>query len=208
MSIVGLFTKNTPQIHGIYFDALLEESSELRTDVSEYPLEDASTANDNAVTRPLTLIMTVGVSDNWYRSLIAETGDLSSLAGISGSIATGALSQLLSGGAAAIAGLAASITTETMSDTSRSSDKLELLRDLQRNHTVMTVTGSKTSYTNMIITNTRTKKEKATEGGAIIVVEMRKLNIIDDASSATTSSNDTASTQATTTVNLGTVTAS
>lgn len=207
MSIVGLFTKNTPQIHGIYFDALLDESSELRTDVSEYPLEDASTANDNAVTRPLTLIMTVGVSDNWYRGLIAATGDLSSLAGISGSLATGVLSQLLSG-AAAVDGVAASITTETMSDTSRSSDKLELLRNLQRKHTVMTVTGSKTSYTNMIITNTRTKKEKSTEGGAIIVVEMRKLNIVADASAATTSSSDTASTQATSTVNLGTVTAS
>ena len=36
--------------------------------------------------------------------------------------------------------------------------------------------------TNMIITNTRTKKEKATEGGAIILVEMRTLNIINDAS--------------------------
>ncbi|CRX53830.1 hypothetical protein RSG62_002675 [Yersinia enterocolitica] len=51
MAITGLFTRNRPKIGNLYFDALLEESSELRTDVSEFPLEDANTAHDNAVSR-------------------------------------------------------------------------------------------------------------------------------------------------------------
>lgn len=40
MSLIGIFTKMRPQIGELYFDALLEESSELTTEVSEYPLED------------------------------------------------------------------------------------------------------------------------------------------------------------------------
>lgn len=62
MAITGLFSRNRPKIGDLYFDALLEESSELRTDVSEFPLEDASTAQDNAVTRSLALTMTIAVS--------------------------------------------------------------------------------------------------------------------------------------------------
>ncbi|CNB61057.1 TPA: hypothetical protein ACPY8E_003754 [Yersinia enterocolitica] len=72
MAITGLFTRNRPKIGNLYFDALLEESSELRTDVSEFPLEDANTAHDNAVTRALALTMIIGVSDNWFRELLAQ----------------------------------------------------------------------------------------------------------------------------------------
>lgn len=41
MAITGLFTRNRPQIGNLYFDALLKESTELRTEVSDFPLETA-----------------------------------------------------------------------------------------------------------------------------------------------------------------------
>lgn len=84
MSLIEIFTKMCPQIGELYFDALLEESSELTTEVSEYPLEDGRSANDNAVYRPLIITMTVAVSDNWNKSLIAKAGNYSTIAGIAG----------------------------------------------------------------------------------------------------------------------------
>jgi hypothetical protein len=79
MSLVGVFTKFRPEIGGIFFDATLDETSTLMTIVSSYPLEDASTANDNAVTKPLELTMTVAISDNPIKAMTAGEDNLSGL---------------------------------------------------------------------------------------------------------------------------------
>ncbi|PWC10648.1 hypothetical protein B4923_16130 [Brenneria roseae subsp. americana] len=212
MSIVGVFDKSHPEIGGIFFDAILEESSELRTDVSEYPLETGKTANDNAVTRPMTVTMTVAISDNPVKALMDEAGQYSGVAGIGAGVAVGAASSLLSGGSAVLAGLAASAGLSFVaSGTKRSESALLELRKLQVEKSILTVIGINSSYDNMIITNTRVQKSKENEGGQEIVVEMRSLLIKDSNSGATTiNSNlpagDTAATQGQANVHLGEVT--
>ncbi|HAT1590643.1 phage baseplate protein [Klebsiella oxytoca] len=189
MPITGLFTRNRPKIGNLYFDALLKEGSELRTDVSEYPLETAETSQDNAVTRALTLTLEVGVSDNWYRSMIAqEESGTAELVSLGGSLTTGVAASLLSGRAAALAGVAASIGISLYeggsgdgAQTSRSQSLLDQLRQLQRSHIPFDVVASRgASYKNCLITNTRTETDKSTEGGLIIVVELLQLTITYD----------------------------
>lgn len=212
MSIVGVFNKSRPEIGGIFFDAILEESSELRTDVSEYPLETAETANDNAVTRPMTVTMTVAISDNPVKALMDQAGDLSGIAGIGVGVATGAAGSLLGGGAAALAGLAASAGLAfAASGGKRSETALVQLRRLQRYNSILTLVGINSSYDNMIITNTRVQKRKENEGGQEIVVEMRALLIKNRNGSASAINSklpagDTAATQGQANVNLGEVT--
>ncbi|ANI83287.1 phage baseplate protein [Kosakonia oryzae] len=212
MSIVGVFTKSLPEIGGIFFDAILEETSEQRTNVSEYPLENGQTANDNAVTRPMTVTMTVAISDNPVKALMDQAGDLSGLAGIGAGVATGAVSSLLGGGAAALAGIAASAGLAfAVSGRQRSEEALVNLRRLQRYNSILTIVGVNSSYDDMIITNTRVQKSKENEGGQEIVVEMRALLIKNrNDSPATINSRlpagDTAATQGQANVHLGEVT--
>lgn len=185
MAITGLFTKNRPQIGNLYFDALLKESTELRTDVSDFPLETAETAQDNAVTRALDITMEIGVSDNWYRGLIAQQEELAQpLVDIGGGLTAGVAASLMSGRTAALSGIAASVglaVYQNSQGTTRSQSLLEQLRAIQRNHETFDLIASKgASYKNCLITNTRTEIDNETEGGLIIVVDMQQLTIIHD----------------------------
>jgi hypothetical protein len=186
MAITGLFTRNRPKIGNLYFDATLRETTELRTDVSEFPLDTAETAHDNAVTRPLALTMTVGVSDNWFRELMAQQQDsLAGLLGVGANITTGMAASMLGGRGSALAGIGASIATSFysggQSTTSRSQNLLEQLRELQRSHTPFELVASRGAiYKNCLITNTRTENSKETEGGMEIVVDLLQLTIIHD----------------------------
>lgn len=185
MAITGLFTRNRPQIGNLYFDALLKESTELRTEVSDFPLETAETAQDNAVTRALNITMEIGVSDNWYRGLIAQQEELAQpLIDIGGGLTAGVAASLMSGRTAALSGIAASVglaVYQGSQGTTRSQSLLEQLRTIQRSHETFDLVASKgASYKNCLITNTRTETDKETEGGLIIIVDMQQLTIIHD----------------------------
>ncbi|MDZ7320759.1 hypothetical protein N4G41_03830 [Kosakonia sacchari] len=203
MAITGLFTRNRPRIGNLYFDALLKETSELRTEVSEYPLETGATAHDNAITRPLSITMEIGVSDNWYRGVIAEQEDLAQpLLDIGGSLTAGMAASLMTGRTAALSGIAASVglaVYQSSQGTTRSQNLLDQLRTIQRNHETFDLVASKgASYKNCIITSTRTETDKETEGGLIIVVDMLQLTIIHDTVEETNASlpfGDSAATQ-------------
>lgn len=202
-----------PQIGGIYFDAILAESSELRTDVSEYPLESKGTANDNAITRPMSLIMTVGVSDNLIKTALDAAGGLPGVLDAGIGVTAGVAASLLSGGAAALAGLGVTVgsAVATAGTSARSTRVLEAIRDLQRSHAVMTVVSAKTTYENMIITSTRQETTKENEGGLELVVELKEVVIKNRQADAITQNNnlptnDSATTQGQAIVSVGEVT--
>jgi predicted membrane metal-binding protein len=68
---------------------------------------------------------------------------------------------MLSGGAAALGGLAATAgMTYANSGQSRSESALLSLRNLQRNKTLLKIVGVGSSYDNMLITKTQVKKVK------------------------------------------------
>ncbi|MGP2976082.1 phage baseplate protein [Serratia marcescens] len=204
MAITGLFTRNRPKIGNLYFDATLRETTELRTEVSEFPLETAEAAHDNAVTRPLALTMTIGVSDNWFRELMAQQQDsLAGMLGVGANITTGMAASMLGGRGSALAGIGASVATSFysggLSTSSRSQNLLEQLRELQRSHTPFELVASRrATYKNCLITNTRTENSKETEGGMEIVVDLLQLTIIHDTVAETNANlpyGDTAATQ-------------
>jgi hypothetical protein len=213
MAITGLFTRNRPKIGNLYFDALLKESTELRTDVSEFPLETAATAHDNAVTRSLAISMEIGVSDNWYRGLIAQQEQIAQpLLDIGGGLTAGMAASMLSGRIAALSGIAASVGLALYQNgqgTTRSQSLLEQLRAIQRNHETFDLVASRgASYKNCIITSTRTETDRETEGGLIILVDMLQLTIIHDSVAETNANlpwNDTATTQGQKEVSAGEV---
>lgn len=212
MSVVGIFSKSRPDIGGLYFDALLEESSELITDVTEYPIETGAVGNDHAVDRPLRLIMTVALSDNLFKSAMASASIPDGLLGLAGPVvgtAVGAAVGMLGGAAAAVAGIGGSVMTELAGSLgARSSKMIAAIRALQQSHALIDVVGAKETYTNVLITNTRVQVTKENEGGLELVVEMQKLYIVDSlANQAIVNSNlpagDTAATQAQTENDLG-----
>lgn len=212
MSIVNLFTKSSPEISGAFFDAILTEQTELRTEVSDYPLEDASTASDNAVTRPLTLIMTVGASDNLIKTATAEAGEFSGLISTGSSLTVGMAASLLSGGAAALAGLGATVGAAAISagTKKRSTTLLEAIRKIQKEKKLFDIITSKGEYKNVIITNTRQETNKENENGIELVVEMRQLTIVSRQADASTqnanlTAGDTCATQGQARVDLGEV---
>lgn len=203
MAVTGLFTRNRPRIGNLYFDALLKESTELRTDVSDFPLETADTAQDNAVTGSLHITMEIGVSDNWYRGVIAQQEELAQpLVDIGGGLTAGMAASLMSGRTAALSGIAASVglaVYQGSQGTTRSQSLLDQLRTIQRNHETFDLIASKgASYKNCLIVNTRTEVDKETEGGLIIIVDMQQLMIIHDSVEQTNANlpyGDTSATQ-------------
>ncbi|MGE4336213.1 MAG: phage baseplate protein [Pigmentiphaga sp.] len=212
MSLVGIFSRSRPEIDGLFFDALLEESSELVTDVTEYPIETGAIGNDHAVTRPLRLTMTVALSDNPIKAAMAEaTGNFSGIGGALLGTAVGAVIGQLGGAADAAVGIAGSVLTELAGGAeTRSGKMIKAIRALQSAHKLITVVGAKDSYDNVLITNTRVQVNKQNEGGLELVVEMRKLLIVDNkANQAVVNKNlpagDTSSTQGQTETNLGEV---
>lgn len=220
MPIVSIFSKQRPNIGGIYFDALLEESDELQTDVTRYPIESGVEGNDHAVNRNQRFTLLVGISDNPARALAAlasqgsvfenlsniglPEGALQTIIGGASGIAVGRTLSGLSGTAAALAGLGASVANASFAAgqaSTRSASVLEQVRALQRSKEIIILSTSKGTYPDCIITRTSRVTNPQNENGLELAIELEQLRIMD---SQTTSRgaygvpavNDTASTQA------------
>lgn len=215
MSIVGIFTRSQPSIGGVYVDAVLEETSELQTDVTEFPIEDGSVGHDHAVVRPLRLTMTIGVSDNPFRVARAKASEAAGAlagvgVGVGAGLGVGAAIGRLSGRAAAVAGLLAGAANTSGQAASYSTSVLEKIRALQRDCAIIDVVPAKGPiYQGCMITRTYQQTTKQNEGGLELVVELQQLQIINQQSTPLVNPpvGDTAATQAQPTVDLGRVTA-
>jgi hypothetical protein len=208
VSFVGLFTKSRPEIDGLFFDAVIEESDELGTDVTEFPIESGDIGHDHAVQRPLSFTMRVGVSDNPFRAARAAAADsglplAGNLAGAGanlGGTAVGAGLGQLGGGGAAAAGVAAGAASAAYGAgqaASRSESVLETIREKQRKNEILEVVGAKTTYDRMMITSTRRETNKENEQALELVVEMQEILAVESPfdSEPVPAPNDPASTQ-------------
>jgi hypothetical protein len=213
MSIVGIFTKAQPSINELVFDAVISESSEMATEITQFPIETGAIGNDHAVQKPLRISLRLGVSDNVFRHLATQTGGLSSLASASLSAASGKLITEV-GKRAVVAGLGGSVAnavyaayTAGRAET-RSQSMLEAVRDLQRSNAIVNVVGAKSQYTNCMIVGTRQEVTAENENGLDLVVDLQQLLIINSRIEKETipAPNDTAELQAQEIVNIGQVT--
>lgn len=240
MPITGIFTRRQPNINGFVFDAVLEESDELRTDVTQFPIEDGTIGNDHAVTQNQMFTMVVALSDNPVRALAAQASQAAvfqslSDSGLAGgyvsalqsaaisavsagsSIIAGAAINTLDSSAAALAGLGASIANASYAAgqaSTRSQSALQAIRQVQRNKTIFTLTTSRGTYPNCIITNTRQRTDVKNEQGLELIVELQQLrimttrrtsNLYDAIDAVPVQGDDTASAQAQLPTNRGLV---
>ena len=209
MSVVGVFVSRRPAIGGLFFDAVLEESSELTTEVTEFPIEDGSVGNDHAVQRPLMLTMRVGVSDNVFRAARAAAADVGEpLAGVGGALA-GSAGGLIGSNAAEV-GLALSVANASYAAgqaSTRSQTVLEAIREIQRRAQIITVVASKATYDRMMIVNTRQETTKENEQSLELVIELQQILEVtsQDAAEPIPAPNDPAATQVQPTTDLGLV---
>lgn len=196
MPLTAIFTSQRPTIGGYLFDATLEESDELVTEVTQYPVENGDIANDHANNRNLRITMQVALSDNPFKALAAQASQSSvadnlaslgippnavgALTGFGSSVGIGAATGLLGGAGAAFAGLAASIGNAAFAAgqaQTRSADALQTIRQLQRNRNVITIATSKATYDNVLITRTQRTTNIGNEKGLVLTVEMEQLRI-------------------------------
>lgn len=178
MSIVGVFTRAEPSIGGLYFDASLEESTEMVSEVSEFPIESGALGSDNVAQRPLVITMLVGVSDNPFRALSAAANAIpgGALVGSLGGTAVGGLIGQLGGAGAAVAGLAGSVANAAYAAgqaETRSLSVLEEMRAIQRAGLfVDVVTAKGKTYTRCLIRSTRQATTKENEQGLELEIEL------------------------------------
>ena len=219
MSLVGIFTRSRPNIEGIFFDAVLSESDEMITEVTEFPIENGTVGNDHALQRPMMITMRVGISDNPFRALreAASSGvdsdivanAISSGTGIGASLGAGAIAGAL-GSNAALGGLAAGAINAAYlagQDVTRSENALEAVRTIQRQSLIIDIVTSKKEYKGCIITRTFRETTKENEQGLELVVELQQMLFLDSNVEAARvpAPNDTADTQGRPTDNLGIV---
>ena len=215
MAITGLFTQARPTIGGRFFDAVLEESSELLTEITEFPIETGNVGNDHAIQRPLTLTMRVGISDNKFRALREAAGDVGGplvgpIAGNAASTALGGVIGSLSAEIATAAGLGFSVANAAFAagqEKTRSETALSEIREIQRRNQKITVVASKRQYENMMITATRQETNKENEQSLDLVVEMQQLITVGSTSTKDPipAPNDPAATQCQPETDLGLV---
>jgi hypothetical protein len=211
MSIVGIFSRSQPNIGGFIFDAILQESTELVTQITEFPIDTGAVGNDHAVQKPLKIIMTVGISDNSFRAIAAKAGGFSSLAGVGIGLVGGSVINRL-GQSAAAAGLLASVVNANAAFDAgqagtRSQSALEAIRELQRSNAIIDVVSLKQTYKECMITSTRQETTKENEQGLELIVEMKQMLIINSREDKIEipAPDDTATTQAQPIINLGQV---
>lgn len=197
MALTGIFTKVRPNIGGYFFDAVLEESDELQTDVTRYPIEDGTEGNDHAVNRNAVITMLVASSDNPARAAAALASESSALESVSNlglgagavsaiasgvaSVAVGQIARSLPGPVAALAGIGASIGNAAYASgqaATRSASILEEIREFQRSHVLFTLASSKATYANCLITNTKRVTTASNENGLELLVTIEALRIM------------------------------
>lgn len=157
MSIVTLFTRKTPNIAGIQFDAIMEDTFEASVEVTGFTIESGVRAADHRVIQPLQWSLIVAVSNNPLTIFPTQ---------FVGALGSG-------GTSATVAGLAAGILSS--SPETRTSEVLDQLLTLMVNGEPFSVDIGERILQNMTITNIRRTKTPENEQGLFAEVSMQEL---------------------------------
>lgn len=157
MSIITLFTRKTPNIAGIQFDAIIEDTFEASVEVTGFTIESGVRAADHRIVQPLQWSLIVAVSNNPLTIFPTQ------FVGALGSGAT----------AATVAGLASGILSS--SPETRTSEVLDQLLTLMVTGEPFTVDIGERILQNMIITSIRRTKTPDNETGLFAEVSLQEL---------------------------------
>lgn len=163
MSIISLFTRQSPQIAGYQFDAVLEDSFEASVELTRYPVESGLQVADHAIIQPLKYYMIGSISNNPLKILSLTgmlAGGLSNLAGNNPYVA-------------AVAGMSAGFLSGSQS--TRASSALEFLLELMVARLPFDVDAVDIQLKDMVLTRLYRDRDPENEGGLIFVAEMHEL---------------------------------
>lgn len=157
MSLITLFTRKTPNIAGIQFDAIMEDTFEASVEVTGFTIESGVRAADHRIIQPLQWSLIVAVSNNPLT--IFPTQFVGALGG--------------GGAAATVAGLASGLLSS--SPETRTSEVLDQLLTLMVNGDPFTVDIGERILQNMTITSIRRTKTPENETGLFAEVSLQEL---------------------------------
>lgn len=163
MAITTLFTRSNPNIGGVEFDAVLEDTLEVDVITTGYGIEVGARAADHRIVQPFRWSLVGAVSNNPLRTSVTDF--------------VGALTNFVPGGlAATAAGLAAGFTSG--SDDTRASSALEFLIALASNDDVFDVDCGDIQLTNMTVISIRRVKNPANENALIFEAQLQELPLL------------------------------
>ena len=152
MSVVTLFTKSSPTIGGIEFDAVLEDTFQASAQITTYPIEAGANAADHKIIQPFKWSLVGVVSNNPLRITATD------FAGVISNFVTGGL-------AATAAGL--SVGFAAGSNGTRASDALGFLTELMVSDTPFSIDAVDIKLSNMTIVDIIRTKDATNEHGLV-----------------------------------------
>lgn len=195
MSIVNIFTSKAPQLGGLEFDAILEDTLEVSATITGYTVEVGVRVGDHRVINPIRWRITGAVSNNPIRPGVTDfigavlPSDNPILAG-----AAGVTAGMLSG-----------------SDESRAGSALEYLIELVKTGEPFDVSAGDIDLTNMVIEKLSRTKDPENEEALIFIAELTEFPYLSTALSyaqpdvSQLPADDSAQSQAAGSVSRGTV---
>jgi hypothetical protein len=165
MSIITLFTKTSPVLAGLSFDAILQNTVEVSTTWTQYPIESGAHAVDHGILLPFKYSLTGAVSNNPLR--------------VSATDFTGALTDIfdLGGINSGLVGLGVGLLSG--SDSTRSAEAFTYLINVQAARIPFDVFAGDITLTNMVISNITRTKDPENESALIFRAELQELTNID-----------------------------
>ena len=165
MSIVTLFTRTAPTLGGVEFDAVLEDTLEFETTLTDYPIESGARAVDHGILQPIRYSLIIAMSNNPIGTNVTD-------------FIGGLTSNLIDSGLASqIAGLSAGFLGS--SDDSRAAGALEFLITLWQNRLSFDVDAGDLQLSNMVVVGITRTKTPENENGLFARVSLRELTDLD-----------------------------
>lgn len=167
MSLLSIFTKKSPNIGGLEFDAVLEGITSKSITLTEYPVEFGANVNDHRIINPDRYLMTGAISNTPLGFGLNDIGAIgvgavaTAIGGVAGGLVSSVASYLLAGDDSTRAATA----WEALSDLLYTAEKFEIDTGLE-------------ILSDMVLIRLDTRRDPETEDGVIFQAEIRKLNTV------------------------------
>jgi hypothetical protein len=167
VSLLSIFTKKSPNIGGLEFDAVLEGITSKSITLTEYPVEFGANVNDHRIINPDRYLMTGAISNT---PLGFGLNDI-------GMIGVGAAATAIGGVAGGLVGSVAAYLLAG-DDSTRSATAWEALSDLLYTAERFEIDTGLEVLSDMVLIRLDTRRDPETEDGVIFQAEIRKLNTV------------------------------
>lgn len=161
MSLLNIFTPQSPTLGGLEFDAVLEDTFEAEVETTGYTVELGARVSDHRIVKPFRWRIVGAISNTPF-----------SAGGVLAAAAGGAVSNVA--GPLGAVGVESALGFLAGSNEARGSAALEYLIDLMTQGEPFDIDAGDIQLTDMIITDLRRTKDPENEGGLIFEAELQE----------------------------------